>query len=452
MSLSWTPDQVLSLAPDGSSAKSGRELSSPAKWVSFARSADEGALWGECQGSGKLPYQTQIDLSGSAPTFKCTCPSRKFPCKHGLGLLLMYAARPEAFAAAEPPVWAAEWLEGRRKRAEAKAEKAAKPPAPKDPHAQAKREAAREKKVAAGVAELGLWLRDLVRGGLAQAPGKPYRFWDDMGARLVDAQAPGLARMVRELAEHTGGEGWQERLLERLGRIHLAAQAYARLSSLPEPHQADVRAVVGFTQPQEEVQALEGVGGTWLVMGQAVAQEDKLRARRTWLLEESTHRYALLLEFAFGKNAFAAPLHPDSSWEGELAFFPGAYPMRAVLKSGRPRYDYSLATLGGDTAAGLLDAYSAALAANPWTERIPATLTATLEPFGDPSRWTLRSPEGAQLRLHPRFSYHHGLLGYAGGQPVHLFGEWDGEAFLPLRAYAEGEQLLLNLPHQEAPE
>ena len=100
MSLSWTPDQVLSLAPDSSSAKSGRELSSPGKWVGFARSADESALWGECQGSGRLPYQTQIDLSGGTPTFKCTCPSRKFPCKHGLGLFLMYAARPEAFAAA----------------------------------------------------------------------------------------------------------------------------------------------------------------------------------------------------------------------------------------------------------------------------------------------------------------------------------------------------------------
>ncbi|MER3554804.1 MAG: hypothetical protein C4331_10775 [Meiothermus sp.] len=70
--MNWTTEYVLSLAPDPSSAKAGRDLSQPRKWVSFAR--NEAALWGECQGSGKLPYQTQIDLSG--PTFKCTCPSR----------------------------------------------------------------------------------------------------------------------------------------------------------------------------------------------------------------------------------------------------------------------------------------------------------------------------------------------------------------------------------------
>jgi len=36
---------------------------------------------------------------------------------------------------------------------------------------------------------LELWLRDLVRQGLAAAPGQPYSFWDAVAARLVDAQA-----------------------------------------------------------------------------------------------------------------------------------------------------------------------------------------------------------------------------------------------------------------------
>src|SRR6185436_6036947 len=79
--MNWTEEQVLSLAPDESAKKSGRELASPSKWVS--RSANEKALWGECKGSGANPYKTQIDLSNIA--FKCSCPSRKFPCKHGLG-------------------------------------------------------------------------------------------------------------------------------------------------------------------------------------------------------------------------------------------------------------------------------------------------------------------------------------------------------------------------------
>jgi hypothetical protein len=446
MTPSWTSEQVLSLAPDGSSAKSGLELSSPGKWVSYARNG--AALWGECQGSGKLPYQTRVDLSDGSS--KCSCPSRKFPCKHALGLLLMYVARPEAFTPTDPPAWVVEWLEGRKKRAEAKADKVTQPKEV-DEAAQAKRETAREKKVAAGIAELNLWLRDLVRGGLAQAQGQPYKFWDDRAARLVDAQAPGLARMVRELSQQTLGEGWQERLLEQLGRIHLVTQGYANLPNLPEGHQADVRTVIGFTVSQEEVQARPGIGGTWLVMGQAVAQEERLWARRTWLQHEASRFYALILEFAFGKATFAAPLRPENAWEGELAYFPSAYPMRAVLKRGQIAANgYRLATIGESSAEQLLNAYSEALASNPWIERIPTTLTATIEPFGRLSQWTLRSLEGVQFRLHPGFNFHHGLLGACGGHPLHLFGEWDGETFLPLRAYSEIEQTLFNFPHRES--
>ncbi|HEX3006901.1 MAG TPA: SWIM zinc finger family protein, partial [Bacteroidales bacterium] len=67
-------DQIIALALDASSAKSGKELAVASKWV--LRGASEKALWGHCQGSGKLPYQTQVDLLNIA--FKCSCPSRKF--------------------------------------------------------------------------------------------------------------------------------------------------------------------------------------------------------------------------------------------------------------------------------------------------------------------------------------------------------------------------------------
>ncbi|NJK44684.1 MAG: SWIM zinc finger family protein, partial [Pleurocapsa sp. SU_196_0] len=116
----WTPERILALAPDSSSASSGKGLSARKSWVSVAKSGD--ILWGECQGSGKHPYQTRIDTT--EPVFKCSCPSRKFPCKHGLGLFLLYASKPAEFSETVPPSWVAEWLEGRQNRAEKKAEKA----------------------------------------------------------------------------------------------------------------------------------------------------------------------------------------------------------------------------------------------------------------------------------------------------------------------------------------
>ena len=49
-------------------------------------------------------------------------------------------------------------------------------------------------------------------------------FWQNMAARMVDSQAPGLARRVRELGElASSGEGWQSRVLARAEVQALAA-------------------------------------------------------------------------------------------------------------------------------------------------------------------------------------------------------------------------------------
>ena len=95
----WTAERILTLAPDAASAKAGKDLAAARKWVSFG--CDERACWGECQGSGSKPYQTQIDLA--EPAFKCTCPSRKFPCKHALGLFLLTVAQGTKPTQPKPP-------------------------------------------------------------------------------------------------------------------------------------------------------------------------------------------------------------------------------------------------------------------------------------------------------------------------------------------------------------
>src|SRR5450631_2126396 len=114
----WSADSVLALAPDESSRRSCAGLGRPAPWTGTGAAGE--AMWGLCAGSGKNPYQTVVDLSG--PGYKCSCPSRKFPCKHALGLLLNWANGdvPEAGEAAD---FARAWLADRRARAE-KPEKA----------------------------------------------------------------------------------------------------------------------------------------------------------------------------------------------------------------------------------------------------------------------------------------------------------------------------------------
>ncbi len=200
----WTTEQVVALAPDEASVKAARGLTHPGKWATLGQ--NDHALWGECRGSGSQPYQ--VGVEASEPAFKCTCPSRKFPCKHALGLLLLVASQPNALPAGEPPAWLSEWLAKREQTAQ---RKVARPTdTDLDPEQQAKRAAAKDKrgaerqrKVEAGLEELERWLRDLVRQGLAHAQKQPARYWDAMAARLVDAQAPGLARWLRRDGQHS---------------------------------------------------------------------------------------------------------------------------------------------------------------------------------------------------------------------------------------------------------
>ncbi|MEA5519537.1 SWIM zinc finger family protein, partial [Limnoraphis robusta] len=186
----WTAQQVIALAPDAASASAGQSLSSGSKWQGAGRS--ERAIWGLCKGSGKNPYQTRIDLG--EPAFKCSCPSRKFPCKHGLGLLQLFANQPAAFAAGDEPGWVSEWLDGRQERTANRAERAEQEAAePIDPAAQAKRAEKRAQNIEEGIRHCRLWLDDLARRGLAAAQSDARTEWETTAARMVDAQATGLA-------------------------------------------------------------------------------------------------------------------------------------------------------------------------------------------------------------------------------------------------------------------
>jgi hypothetical protein len=433
-------DQILALAPDAGSAKAGQGLASRRKWLALGRS--DRAAWGECQGSARDPYRTQIDLAELA--FRCSCPSRKFPCKHGLGLFLLLASEPSAFDQGAPPPWVAEWLQ---RRSQSAAQRESKPaPAPADGDAQKKRvaaqaktTAAREAKVAAGVDELSRWLRDLIRQGLAGTQGRPYSFWEGMAARMVDAQAPGLARMLRALAGiPASGEGWQTRLLERLALLHLLLEGYQRIETLSLDTQADIRAAIGWSYNQDELLESVGLRDRWQILGQHVEDEDHLRVQRTWLWGETSARPALILTFAAPGQPLDRSLAPGTALDAELVFFPSAYLQRALVKQrhGSP------APLGSTPGYADLNAataaYAAGLAAFPWLERFPMPLQA-VTPMRTGERWAVLDGDGRVLPLAPSFAHGWRLLALSGGRPLALFGEWNGMSLLPLSVGA-GEE------------
>ncbi|MFI6153469.1 SWIM zinc finger family protein [Kitasatospora sp. NPDC051170] len=430
----WSTEHVLSLAPDASSQKAAGKLSSPASWSGTG--TDGTALWGACKGSGSTPYRTVIELA--TPAYQCSCPSRKFPCKHALGLLLLWSGTPEAVPTAEPADWADDWLKARAERAEKSAEKSAEKRAtaePVDPEAARRRAARRGARVAAGAAELRLRLADRVRHGLAdQSTAGP---WEEVAARMVDAQAPGLATRVRELDALP-----QERLLEEYALLHLLATAATRTDELPPALAATVRSRVGYTLDAAEVLSGPTVRDRWLVLGSRDSSDERLTTRRVWLRGAKTGRPALLLAFGRPGQAPDLALPTGHLLEAELAYHPGAHPLRAALgtRYGAPEPGPAAAP-DGLTVAEAVAGYGTAVADDPWLESRP-TVLAEVVPVRTPDGWYLTDghhtvpvragavPEAALWRL----------AAVSIGRPLTVFGEYGHQGFAPVTAWAADQR------------
>ncbi|TWD81266.1 SWIM zinc finger protein [Kribbella amoyensis] len=425
----WDTEQVLALAPDPAAAKAGQAQARVAKWSDAGRS--EHALWGYCQGSGKKPYQTMVDLSG--PAFRCSCPSRKFPCKHALGLMLLGAAG-ELTATGEPD-WVDAWLTERAGRAERAAERAERKPGEvADPLAAQQRASRRADRVSAGMAELQSWLDDQVRRGLSGFEQRGYGELSRLAARMVDAQAPGVAGAVRRAAGVVGrGHDWPGELLEELSLIHLTVSAHNRLAELPPSLADTVQTRIGWTVETARVRAEgEKVEDDWLVLGRVVEPDERLTVRRLWLRGATTGRLALILDFA----AAGRRLEPLPAWPGEyvpavLSFYPGALPLRALLDQTAPRMPAPKPH--GLTARQALAAYVESLAADPWNERWPLVLQG-VRPARYGEGWALVDESGDALEILP-FVDPWKLLAVSAGEPVTVAGEWNRAGFRPMTCW-----------------
>ncbi|TAD91757.1 MAG: SWIM zinc finger family protein [Bacteroidetes bacterium] len=410
-----TPQQVLALAPDDASAKAAQGLVKPAKWVTLG--AFEGGLWGECQGSGKTPYLTYVDLGNTA--FKCSCPSRKFPCKHGLGLYLLYAQHPKGFdTPAQLPPDLQQWLQKRQAKTETKNEKEHKPV---DEAARQKRQEARHQKVEQGIAALQVWLKDLVRGGIAQVPQQMPGLALGMAARMVDAQAPGLAWQLRRLSDLNYFEdGWQLNFLRSISGLYMATLLHGQKSAAAAKQAADSNLYVGYPVAKEEVLQQPAMADNWLVLAKNTSIEDNLTAETTWLYGLQHKKFAQHLQFLVRNQVPEVLLTTGTILQAELVFYPGTYPLRALFKSGTQQVNLQpqfTEHMGMDrvkqTASGLL-------AHNPFLENIPFLLPGVTLQQGA-AHWLLADAQKGSLPLlNPEKDRYH-LLAATGGQAFDAF-------------------------------
>lgn len=445
--MALTLAKIEEMAPDQGSLDAARKLLKPQGWPTIAADG-EGLVWGECQGSGASPYR--VVFSESDLGYKCTCPSRKFPCKHTLALMWMRAdGRP--FAAAPPPAWVADWLSRRRgpaapraeatPRAPVSLEAAAAPEAAPDPKAEARAAAQRERNraereemVLEGLDALDRWILDQLERGLAGFATIAQEQCRLLARRLVDAKAGGLAARIELLPAALFGLPEGERgtfLIERLGALHLIAEAYRRQSVLPEALRADVRQAVGWSLSREALLAdpqAPRVRDRWMVLATVdEVQPDKLRRLETWLArlgEGEGPRFAVLIDFVpVSLGAVGSSFSAGERFEAELVFHPSAAPLRAVVGAqAGGAADEGRWPRPADDLAAALGRHAAALAARPWLEAWPMAMRGVT--VGRASEGLALAGEDAALPIRP--TPEDGAWPLVGIGPIDAFGIWDG--------------------------
>lgn len=415
------------LATDQASLKAAAGLVKPAKWSSIGASHDAALIWGECAGSGAHPYRVMADLRDLGN--KCTCPSRKFPCKHGLALLWLKADAVVAFPAAETPEWVSDWLGRRRTGGAAPTGGAAKPapvaaskdlaaaqigePDPaQDEKAAARREAANAKRaedteraILDALDALEQWIGDQLRTGLGGFIDDATARCRRISARLVDGKAAALAGQIDEMPARLlslpAGERVRGATVE-LGRLVLLARAFRA-----DPRNPEVRRVVAVAESREAMLADSAtlrIKAVWEVLAERVlTRRDGLVSQTTWLLNLGADgpRFAMLLDyFPASAGRRGSAFVTGDRFLGELAFYPAQVPLRAVLlarETGDAMDGEWPDGMGSDSRDDVSAALAAPLLAEPWADARPVLLPAGRIGFDRAGVPWWRSRDGAHM-------------------------------------------------------
>jgi hypothetical protein len=442
--LGWTAERVTQLAPDETIAESGRRLANPdnAAWLTIGYG--EYSVWGIYQGSANNPYTVKIDLlklQHGDYHWQCSCTTHKSPCEHILALLFLVVDNLDSLSEAAVPDYVSNWWDKAARRALEKEERQ-RLDSLANPQRDTEREQqyqARKRRIGDGLEELEHWLINLIRRGLADPQVQSYEFWDTRAARMVDAQASGVAVWLRDMGGiPVSGTEWIEPLLYQLGRLYLLIESYKRFDDLTLEIQADIRSVLGWHMKRNEVSNAGGITDRWLVIGRYTESlSDRMKTRRVWLRGLESGHDALLQEFTFGDALFETHLQPGWSLEARIVFYPSRYPLRAFIGEKLSEVNRGIKVKGASIHDSII-AYSRALSQNPWLPQFPFLLDKTVTTrFG--GGWVVREADGTYLPLSDRFKEKFwSLMALCGGSPIQVAGEWDGTSFYPTGAVADG--------------
>lgn len=325
----FTEEQVQDLAPDAASVKAAQKVYGKVNWEVFK---SDRAAWSSIKGSGSKPYLVRIDLEDTA--FKCSCPSRKFPCKHGLSLAFYLARNSmDSIDVATEPIWVEEWIDKRRNKA---TKAAAKPKKIVSPEKIKEKSTNKWKDAVVNIQHLELWLQDFVSNGLIDLSAKSNVYFDNLIRRMVDFKMPGINTFLRAIKNINFAEkGWEQKVLRQIHLLHLLVTSVKNHEQLAPDYKKELELLLGWNVKKDDLllnPQTEIVDDVWMTLNVIRKEEDGLTSRKTYLYGVTTNRFVYILDFSFRGAGFSETYVKGQQLQAKLALYPGVHKNRAILK------------------------------------------------------------------------------------------------------------------------
>ncbi|MGB0862341.1 MAG: hypothetical protein ACPGXZ_05450, partial [Saprospiraceae bacterium] len=346
-----------------------------------------------------------------------------------------------------PATWMNEWLVKRDER-KVKPQVVAEPEEDAEAKAEAKKAAflKRVEEMKTGLVEFEIWLKDLIRQGIASIEKESYTFWEDAAARLVDAKAKSASNFIKEIPLLINlTPDWYETVLARLSDLYIITQAIQNIEKLPEPLQYDVLTVAGYTIKKADLLEQDGIKDEWQILGskKSAGIDPNLEYRKVWLKGTETNRYALLLDYSFQGQGYTEHYAVGTYFQGEMVYFPSNYPQRARVKHRIPETGYLTEFDGDSNFKSFLKSYSLAIASNPWLMDVPCMINEVV-PIMREEKLFLLDKNNDLIPVQNTDLTGWKLLALSGGTPVSIFGEWTGNELIPLSAWLNERFVVIN--------
>ena len=259
---SFSEQQIGALAPNANALSNGRKISGGGGLVSRMRSEDDTFYMGECKGSGKSNYVVSADfIEEDKPVFRCSCPSRQFPCKHSLALMFEMAAQKD-FPVGEIP----KDILDKREKKQAKEAKKAEPQEAKKPVSEKSSKAgkaARTKKLKKQLEGLELMKQmtdQLMNTGLSAMGSVSLKSYRELAKQLGDYYLPGPQNYFNQLVLEM--EAYQKDQDRK--HYHQAVEVLKRLRALERKAVVYLNGKLDTDSPEADDDILyEKLGGIW---------------------------------------------------------------------------------------------------------------------------------------------------------------------------------------------